>query len=105
MEFITNYTTRGFKTIFFKDRYSSQCSIQESSLATEEAIWIGIDDADPLIMASDAPKYSIATTETTGWVPYPIPPEVLLSTRMHLTREQVADLIPILQKFVDTGDI
>ncbi|EES51170.1 hypothetical protein NE172_01985 [Clostridium botulinum] len=44
-------------------------------------------------------------TEGTGWVAYPIPEDVLLSTRMHLTRGQVKELIPILQKFVDTGEI
>jgi hypothetical protein len=38
-------------------------------------------------------------------MPYPIPKEVLLSTRMHLNREQVKEIIPILQKFVDTGDL
>mgnify|MGYP006958843775 CR=1 FL=1 len=37
--------------------------------------------------------------------PYEIPKEVLLTTRMHLTQKQVKDLIPILQKFVDTGEL
>jgi len=41
----------------------------------------------------------------TGWVDYAIPEDVFLTTRMHLTREQVKMLIPILQKFVDTGEI
>lgn len=96
-------TDRGFPVITFTDRYGDQCSIQESSLATEAAIWIGLDDANPQIMWADAKASGVETDATCGWVPYPIPKEVLLSTRMHLTQEQVADLIPVLQHFADTG--
>jgi hypothetical protein len=32
-------TDRGFDVIFFVDRYAKLCSIQKSSLATEDAIW------------------------------------------------------------------
>jgi hypothetical protein len=85
-------TNRGFQYHEFKDLYGAIYSIQESSLATEEAIWIGIDDADPKIMASVAKAYGIETDETTGWVDYPIPNEVLLTTRMHLNRKQVKKL-------------
>lgn len=98
-------TSRGFALGEFKDMYGAKCSIQKSSLATADAIWLGVDNADPKVMASDAARLGIKTEETTGWVPYPIPEEVLLSTRMHLSREQVADLLPILTRFVDTGEI
>ena len=40
-----------------------------------------------------------------GWVKFEIPKEVLLSTRMHLTRKQVKELLPLLQKFVETGEL
>jgi len=96
---------RNFPYAEFKDRYGSQCSIQKSSLATEDAIWLGIDNAEPKIMASKAAMFGVKTEETTGWVDYPIPSEVLLSTRMHLTITQVKDLLPILNKFVETGNI
>jgi hypothetical protein len=43
--------------------------------------------------------------DTTGWVPYPVPEDVLLSTRMHLTRDEVAELLPILKRFVETGEL
>jgi hypothetical protein len=76
-----------------------------SSLATEDAIWFGIDNPEPEIMASQAADFGIKTKETTGWVPYPIPEEVSLKTRMHLTRDQVAELLPILKRFVDTGEV
>ncbi len=39
MEF--NRTNRGFGKIDFTDHYNQNCSLQESSLATEAAIWLG----------------------------------------------------------------
>lgn len=98
-------TVRGFGNITFEDRYDKECSIQKSSLATEDAIWFGVVDANPKILATDARRFGIPTKEMTGWVPYPIPIEVFLSTHMHLTREQVATILPILQHFVDTGEL
>ena len=96
-------TSRGFSVIEFSDRYGDKCEIQESSLATEAAIWLGVANANPQIMWADAKAAGVETDATCGWVPYPIPKEVLLSTRMHLTQEQVAELIPVLQHFVETG--
>jgi len=92
-------TPRGFALRKFSDLYGASCSIQKSSLATDDAIWLGVDDADPQILASKVREGA------TGWVKYPIPEDVLLTTRMHLNREQVAELLPVLQKFVDTGEI
>ena len=98
-------TYRGFAYSEFIDRYGVKCSIQKSSLATEDAIWLGVDDASPKILASKATEFGIKTGETTGWVSYPIPKDVLLTTRMHLTQEMVRDLLPALQRFVDTGEL
>lgn len=98
-------TARGFDLIKFTDRYGAKCSIQKSSLASEHAIWLGVDDAEPKVMASKASQFNINTDETSGWIPYPIPEDVLLTTRMHLTINEVRKLIPILQKFVETGEI
>lgn len=92
-------TNRGFGLVEFIDSKGVPCSIQQSSSAEEEAIWIGCDDADP--------KY---------FIPYGNPswrklekPELatywVFNTRMHLTREQVEEIIPILQKFVETGEL
>jgi len=102
---IQSKTNRDFDKIEFVDRYGDICNIQKSSLAGEDAIWFGVQDANPQIMASEAEAAGVYTDETTGWVPYPMPPNVLLTTRMHLTRELVAELLPILQRFVDTGEI
>ena len=102
----TRKTERGFAIGEFMDRYGAKCSIQKSSLATEDAIWFGVDDPNPLIMAFDANRLGLPTNgETSGWVKYDVPKEVLINTRMHLTRKQVAKLLPVLQKFIETGEI
>jgi hypothetical protein len=93
-----NKTPRGFCRYEFKDKYGMKCSLQDSSLATESAIWLGVDDPEPKIMASKTPQGG------TGWVPFDIPEDVLLSTRMHLTQEQVKALLPILTYFAETGE-
>jgi hypothetical protein len=92
-------TNRGFELIEFADLYDNKCSLQKSSLATEDAIWFGVDDPDPKIMASKVQEGG------TGWVKYPIPDDVLIKTRMHLTQKQVKKLLPHLIKFVETGEI
>ena len=102
---IFNKTERGFSTITFKDRYNTTCSLQDSSIATESCIWFGVDDPNPQIMATDASKVGIKTKETTGWIPYPLPPEVLITDRMHLSVKQVEKLIPILTYFVEHGEL
>jgi len=86
-------TERGFKLFEFADRYGVECSLQNSSLATEDAIWLGVDRPDPKILTPD------------GWVSVPLPEGTLYKTRMHLTREMVAKLLPILQRFVKEGEI
>lgn len=98
-------TERGFGIGKFEDRYGAECSIQVSSIATEDCIWLGVDDPDPRIMASQARDHGVETDQTTGWVKYPIPEEVLINTRMHLSRENVKKLLPLLQRFVETGSI
>ena len=35
-------TARGFERINFIDLHGSKCSLQQSSLATDEAIWLGV---------------------------------------------------------------
>ncbi len=102
---IITTTARGYALIEFNDRYDNACQIQKSSLATEDAIWFGVADANPQVMATHAASVGMHTSETSGWVPYPLPSAVSLNTRMHLTREQVAALLPTLQHFVDTGEL
>ena len=101
-------THRGFGIIEFKDRYDAPCSLQMSSIADNpepgtSAVWLGVDDANPKCLWSDAKKLGVKTNQKCGWVPYAIPPEVSLTTRMHLSRDQVAALIVNLQSWLDTG--
>lgn len=106
-------TLRGFSIATFIDRYDAKCSIQKSSLATENAIWLGVDDAEPRIMARDA--FALGRVDIlkpmsdpermNGWVSYPLPDGVRMTTRMHLTQEMVRDLLPLLIRFAETGDL
>jgi hypothetical protein len=46
-------TGRGFRIGKFEDRDGVKCSVQESSLATEECIWFGVSDPEPKIILFD----------------------------------------------------
>lgn len=72
-------TGRGFVYGEFKDRYGAVCSIQKSSLATEDCIWLGV------------------TFNLSG--------KVVDAGRMHLTQAAAAALIPLLTHFVETGEL
>lgn len=85
-------TERGFVRGDFKDRYGEECSIQESSLATEAALWLGINEVHPVYMSH------------AGWQPIPYPPDdVVDSARMHLTQRHVKTLLPLLNHFAKYG--
>jgi len=86
-------TERGFSVIEFPDRYGVGCSLQESS-ADEPCIWLGPNDANPQMLIPGK-----------GWTPVAFPEDTLFDTRMHLTQEQVKELLPHLKKFVETGSI
>lgn len=73
---------RGFQKGKFKDHDGASCSIQESDLASEACIWLGCD--------------AEAIHPSTG---------ELLGARMLLTQCLAAELIPLLQHFVDTGEL
>ena len=98
-------TKRGFNISEFTDSNGNKCSLQNSSSAMEAKIWLGTNDADAKIMAKEALKHGIKTTEEVGWIKFPIPSEVLLNTRMHLNRSQVKELLPYLTRFAETGSI
>jgi len=82
---VKEVTARGFKILKFYDRYGQECSLQESSLATESAIWFGIDNTGPHITGPSGQSNEE------------------LNARMHLTQEQVKKLLPLLTKFAKTG--
>jgi hypothetical protein len=85
-------TSRGFRYYEFIDRYGIKCSLQESSLAEEAAIWLGCDDGNPRVCVPNE-----------GWKSVEVPEGTLMDTRMHLTVEQAKELIPLLKYFVKKG--
>jgi uncharacterized protein with von Willebrand factor type A (vWA) domain len=83
-----------FKIINFKDTLNRNCSIQESSLASEPNLWIGLEDTKPLVNRNG-----------TEWQEYEIPDGVLLTQRMELNQQQIKEILPFLKKFARTGKI
>lgn len=100
-----NHTGRGFRFYEFKDLNGYSCAIQKSSIATENAIWLGLESASPMILHRDATMLGIEHNKTCGWVDYPIPEEVSLNTRMHLTQEQAMELGKMLIHFAESGEL
>jgi len=102
-------TDRGFDRADFTDANGQVCSIQKSSSAMEDLIWLGVDSPMVQIMARDADEAWLNDKSDperhNGWVDVPLPKNALVSGRMHLSQEQVAEILPALQKFVLTGEI
>ena len=98
-------TSRGFAYYKFIESNGNICSIQKSSAAEQDLIWLGCDKLDiqgftpygqPESWASITEEQineKFGTKHING------------NNRMHLSQETVSKLIPILQKFVDTGNI
>lgn len=94
-------TNRGFAIGEFRDLYGARCSIQKSSLATADAIWLGVSDPDAKVLVPGE-----------GWVPGKVVDEkgrfgteASVTTRMHLSQQQVRRLLPALVHFVRTGEL
>jgi len=69
---------KGLSKISFEDDYKQQCSLQRSNAALENKVWLGVEK------------------DINGKI---------VNGRMHLTQEQVRDILPYLQKFADTGEL
>lgn len=92
-------TSRGFYYYNFKDTRGNKCSLQESSNAMKECIWIGADEIG-LSKFDPNEGWSDVILEQN---PYGI--HHVANNRVELDQETVAKLIPLLQKFVDTGQL
>jgi hypothetical protein len=92
-------THRGFVLLEFTDINGVECSVQKSSLATDDAVWIG------------AQKIGVHEfTPGLGWREVDLKKELggdsyIANNSMHLNRKQVQKLLPILVKFVETGEL
>lgn len=104
MKFEKRKTQRGFEILDFEDDYNKKCSLQKSS-SVEPHIWLGIDEIEAQIQWINAQKLGLNLQKKYpecneyGWCDYPIPEEVMLTTRMHLTRKQALKLAKKLIKF------
>lgn len=89
-------TNRGFEIASFKDSNDIDCSLQKSSSAMEDKVWLGIDN----------PKLTIFADESLGkYEVVDMPKLYMVDSRMHLTRFQVMQLLPALTNFVYTGNL
>ena len=77
-------TSRGFSLYTFKDYYGGNCSLQKSSSAEIDQIWLGLD-------AEEMPKHHV-TGENLG-------------CRMLIDRKLAAKLALKLASFAETGEI
>jgi hypothetical protein len=87
-------TCRGFDVSEFTDKYGNKCSLQKSSAASEPCIWFGVDEIKPIHLVPDK-----------GWTPVEFPEDTQFNSRMHLTQDQVKELLPFLQRFAETGEL
>lgn len=89
-------TERGFSYSEFKDSYGQKCVLQKSSSAIEDKIWFGISN----------PKLTVFQDNKKGnYIVSDMPDNFSVNSKMHLTRDQVKNLLPYLQKFVETGEL
>jgi hypothetical protein len=84
-------TQRGFGLFEFTDDNGEACTLQESSSALEPKIWLGVKGR------------VLRLTPGLGWSEVKLPEDAMVIDRMHLTRDGVAALLPMLQRFVDDG--
>lgn len=98
MEF--NKTDRGFAIAEFTDARGQTCSLQKSSRADDDHVWLGCDEInlkrfEPYKGWSDVKLEQDAPNGITH----------IANTRMELTRDMVRKLLPALQHFADTGEL
>jgi hypothetical protein len=85
-ELVFSRSDRGFADITFLDRYEQKCSLQDSSLAFEPAVWLGVINTGEHLSGPNGEKSADITA------------------RMHLTQSMVKTLLPYLQHFAETGE-
>ena len=82
------YTNRGFRLLLFKDDYSEDCSLQDSSLV-EPHVWLGIDKPKML----------------KGNNLVELPNGMVVFARMHLNQKQARQLADELLYFAENGHL
>lgn len=77
-ESLTIKVENGLSKITFEDDYKQQCSLQKGNATLENKIWLGVEK------------------DINGKA---------VNARMHLTQEQVKNILPYLEKFAETGEL
>ena len=102
-------TTRGFDIIKFVDDYGEECSLQKSSSADADRVWLGVSSPTCMVIASKHRDLAEHRTDVdpserfNGWMDYPLPPDCSIPTRMHLNRSQAKKLAKALKHFAKHG--
>jgi len=92
------HTPRGFDIMNFKDHGGNVCSLQKSSIATEDAIWFGANEIGLQEFVANVGWKDVVLEDT-------MTHHFVANNRMHLTRKMVKELLPYLQKFAKTGEL
>ncbi len=106
MTVVISRTERGFALGEFFDAKGVACSIQNSSLATESAIWFGVEKANPQKLEEGilvAVKPPVDPIPIAGWPG--MSHDILYNTRMHLTIRNIKTLIRNFEKFLETKTV
>ena len=89
-------TRRGFEIGEFQDVIGNPCSIQESSIATMDAIWFGRDVLDP-------PSRLMGAGRAEAELMFPkeqLYCEVNIRNRMHIGKKEARKIVFHMQRFV-----
>jgi uncharacterized small protein (DUF1192 family) len=99
-------TNRGFDRIEFEDYDGRKCHLQKSSLATDDCIWLGCSEMGLKIFKPDYTGWhDISRDKLKELLNLPPNGEVVSNTTMHLTKDQVGELLPYLEEFYLNGDL
>ena len=92
-------TARGFALHNFKDANDIECTLQKSSSAMADKIWLGASDIGLKRFEPGIGWSNVELKSDPHGVHY------VANNRMHLTQEQVRKLLPLLTKFAETGEL
>ena len=105
LNMVNGKTNLNFPFIAFEDFNHSICKLEISSLIDYDAVTLGVCNSKAIILNRDAKRLGLVPENTVGWMDYPMPEGVSIISKMHLTRSDVASLLPVLQHYVKTGEL
>lgn len=102
-----SHTGRGFAISEFTDSYGVKFRIQKSSAASDDYIWLGPSNGSISIQKPKESGYGFdwvaldkkALQESLNTT------TVLFNDNLHLSRKDVRKILPLLERFVETGDL